>query len=197
MKPSISSAFLASTLVVGGFSAGAAAQTADFRCPAAGTAFTYKSGDSSSVHVASGQEGNACLIESMSGGKTETVRLHWGLIGSVDAAGESYAGGLDLKTLWPLKIGNRIQQTVKATGRDGKPYSSDVTVTVAAYEKITVPAGTFDTFRVEESKAGEPVLRTRWWAPSLGTSAKESFPDWTDRSKLKVYDLVAVKPAKP
>ena len=60
-----------------------------------------------------------------------------------------------------------------------------------------MPAGTFDTFRVEETKAGEPAMRTRWWAPSLGTSVKESFPDWTDRSKLKVYELVAVKPAKP
>ena len=132
MKTAFSTAFLASTLVVGAFSTGAFAQNADFRCPAAGTAFTYKSGDTSSVHVAAGREGNTCLIKATSGGKTETVRVHWGLIGSVDAAGDSYAGSLDLTSLWPLKVGNRIQQTVKATGRDGKPYSSDVTVTVAA-----------------------------------------------------------------
>lgn len=141
MKPAFATAFLVSTLVAGAFSAGASGQTADFRCPAAGTEFTHRSGDSSSVHVALGQQGNACPIRSMSGGKTDTVRRHWGPIGSVDAAGDFYAAGLDLESLWPQKVGNRIRQTVKATGRDGQPYSSDLTVTVAAYEKITVPAG--------------------------------------------------------
>lgn len=197
MKPALSTAVLASTFLVAAFSAGASAQTADFHCPATGTEFTYKSRDTSSVHVAAGQDGNTCLVKATSGGKTETVRVHWGLIGSIDAAGDSYAGGLDLKSLWPLKVGNKIQQTVKATGRDGKPYSSDVTVTIAAYEKVTVPASTFDTFRIAETKVGEPTMRTRWWASTVGTSVKESFPDWIDRSKLKVYELVSVKPAKP
>lgn len=177
--------------------AGASAQTSEFRCPAAGTTLTYKAGERNSVHVASGQEGNACLVRATADGKTETVRLYWGLLGSVDAAGDSYARAIDLKSLWPLKVGNKTQQTVKAIGRDGKPYSSDVTLTVAAYEKVTVPAGTFDVFRVEEAKSGEPEKRTHWWAPSLAASVKESFPDWTDRTRLKVYELIAVKPATP
>lgn len=188
--------FIALAGAVGGASA-ASAQTADFRCPTPGTAFTYQGGDRTSVHLASGQEGNVCQVRAIADGKTETVRLYWGLLGSVDEAGDSYARAIDLKSLWPLKVGNRTQQTVNATGRDGKPYSSTVTLTVAAYEKITVPAGTFDVFRVEETKAGEPEKRTHWWAPSLATSVKESFPDWTDRTKLKVYELIAVKPATP
>lgn len=70
MKPAFSTALLASTLLTVAVSAGALAQTADLRCPAAGTALTYKSGDTSSVHVASGQEGNTCLVKSTSGGET-------------------------------------------------------------------------------------------------------------------------------
>jgi hypothetical protein len=180
--------------------AGAAhAQTAAFKCPATGTEFTYKTSGPDSIVVATGQEGsqpgNVCLSRSTSGGRTATVRVHWGLIGSVDPAGESFVQGIDLKSLWPLKVGNRTTQTVSATGRDGKAYSSTVTMTVAAFEKVTVPAGTFDAFRVEETKAGEATPRIHWWAPSLAISVKETFPDWTDRSKLKVYELSAVKPA--
>jgi len=176
--------------------AGAAqAQTAAFECPATGTAFTYRTSGPESVVVATGREGNVCLSSSKSAGRTATVRVHWGLIGSVDPAGESFVQGIDLKSLWPLKIGNRTTQTVSATGHDGKAYSSTVTMTVAAFEKVTVPAGTFDAFRVEETKAGEATPRIHWWAPSLGISVKETFPDWTDRSKLKVYELFAVKPA--
>jgi hypothetical protein len=181
------------------FASTAHAQTAEFKCPAAGTEFTYKTGGPEVVMVATGQEegkqGNVCLYSSASPGHAETVRVHWGLIGSVDAAGEAFVQGIDLKSLWPLKAGNTTTQTVSATGRDGKPYSSTVTLTVFAAEKITVPAGTFDAFRVEETKAGDAAPRIHWWAPGPGISVKESFPDWTDRSKLKLYELAAVKPA--
>lgn len=171
----------------------ASAQTAEFKCPAVGTEFTYKTNGPESVVAVTGQDGNVCLAKSTSAGRTETLRVHWGLIGSVDAAGESFARGIDLKSLWPLKVGNKTAQTVNATGRDGKAYTSSVTVTVAAYEKVTVPAGTFDAFRVEETKAGEAIPHIHWWAPALSASVKDSFPDWTDRSKVRVYELSAVK----
>ena len=145
-----------------------------------------------------GQEGDACVSEHTSdgkttGGKTIVLRDHWGLIGSVDAAGESYVRGLDLKSLWPLKVGNTISQTVNGTGYDGKPYATKVTITVTGYEKVTVPAGTFDAFRIDERKDGDTAPRTRWWAPAVAMAVKQSFPDWQDRSKLKVYELVTIK----
>ena len=98
--------------MVGSSSAGVSAQSADFRCPAAGTELTDRGSDTSSVRVASGQESNACLVKSQSGDRSETVRPHWGLIGSVDAAGESYAAGLDLEPLWPLKAPGRSFSTL-------------------------------------------------------------------------------------
>lgn len=169
------------------------AQTAEFKCPAVGAEFTMRGSEGDSQMVAAGQDGNVCLFKSTKAGKTVDLRAHWGLVGSVDAAGESFSKGLDLKSLWPLKVGNKSSSTVNGTGYDGKPYTANVAVTVAAYEKVTVPAGTFDAFRVEEVKAGDAAPRIHWWAPALAVSVKESFPDWTDRTKLKVYELAAVK----
>jgi hypothetical protein len=174
------------------FPAVASAQTADFKCPATGTQFTFRSGGVDTRSTATGQEEGICLMRRENADQT-AVRVYWGLVGSVDAAGDSFVRGLDLKSLWPLKVGNKTVQTVNGVGYDGRPYSTNVTLTVAAYEKITVPAGTFDAFRVEESKAGETRLRTHWWAPAAGISVKESFPDWQDSTKLKVYELVSIK----
>jgi hypothetical protein len=189
MKMRILSAALAAALAIG---PAALAQTADFKCPDKGTLFITRSDGVDERAVATGQEGDACLSARTSAGKAMVLREHWALIGSVDAAGESYVRGLDLKSLWPLKVGNRISQTVNGIGHDGKPYSTAVTITVAGYEKVTVPAGTFDTFRIEERKADDPAPRIRWWAPAIAATVKQSFPDWQDRSRLKVYELVSI-----
>jgi hypothetical protein len=175
----------------------ASAQTAEFKCPAVGTQFTYKGDSFGGINTATGQEGDACLFKRTSNGKTETLRVHWGLIGSVDARGDSFAKGIDLKSLWPLAVGKTTTSTVTVSGRDGKSYTSTVTMLVAASEKITVPAGTFDVFRVEETKAGSSVRNIHWWAPALANSVKESFPDWRDLDKAIVLELASVKsPAK-
>jgi hypothetical protein len=189
MKIAIFSTAFTAAIVV---ASTAFAQTAAFKCPDKGTILVTRSDGSDDQLVASGQEGDACISQRTSGGKAITLREYWGIIGSVDAAGDSYARGLDLKSLWPLKVGNKISQTVNGIGYDGKPYTTPVTITVAAYEKVTVPAGTFDAFRIEERKADDPAPRTRWWAPAIATTVKQSFPDWQDRSRLKVYELVSV-----
>jgi len=178
------------------FAAGSVcAQTTSFQCPASGTQFSYKGDRLEKVNTASGQDGTVCLYASLSNGKTETLRVHGGLVGSIDAQGESFAKGLDLKALWPLKVGNKITNTVTIVGRDGKSYTSTVTMTVVAYEKVTVPAGTFDAFRVEESKAESNRRDIHWWAPAVSASVKESFPDWRTPGKTITLDLVSLKPA--
>jgi hypothetical protein len=170
----------------------ASAQTAEFKCPTKGATFTFRNAGVDEKSVATGQEDGICFMQRGTGDKATTVRLYWGLVGSVDAAGESFVRGLDLKSLWPLKVGNRTVQTVNGIGYDGRPYSTTVAIAVAAYEKVTVPAGTFDAFRVEESKQGESRLRVHWWAPALALSVKESFPDWQKPGALKVYELSAI-----
>ena len=185
-------AFAAVSAVCASVSAQTVPPTAEFKCPAVGTVFTVRGFEGESQMAATGQDGTVCLFKSTKAGQTKDLRVHYGLIGSVDAAGESFTKGLDLKGLWPLKVGNKTVSTVNGVGYDGKPYTATVTVTVAAYEKVTVPAGTFDAFRVEEMKAGDAGPRIRWWAPALAASVKESFPDWRDRGKTMVFELVAV-----
>ena len=186
---------VAAAIVAMGVAGAASAQTAEFKCPASGTQFTYKAGPAERINTVTGQDGNVCLVSSISDGKTEALRVHWGLVGSVDAQGESFAGGLDLKSLWPLKVGNTTTNSVTVIGRDGKSYTSTITLVVAAYEKVTVPAGTFDAFRVEEVKAGSTARNIHWWTPALAYSVKESFPDWRDFSKVITLELTSVKPA--
>lgn len=188
---SIFAAVILSTAIAGT----ASAQTAAFKCPAIGTQFTFKAASLERINTATGQDGNVCLFSSISDGKTAALRVHWGLIGSVDAQGESFAGGLDLKSLWPLKVGNKITNDVTVVGRDGKSYSATVTVDVTAYEKVAVPAGTFDAFRVEESRAGESARHIHWWAPALGQSVKDVFPDWRAPGKTIELELTSVKSA--
>lgn len=190
MKIALLSAALVAAISVG---SAAVAQTAEFKCPDKGTIFVTRSGGVDEQTVATGQEGDACTSRRTSGGTAMVLREHSGLVGSVDAAGESYVRGLDLKSLWPLKVGNKISQPVNGIGHDGKPYTTTVTITVAAYEKVTVPAGTFDAFRVEERKADDSAPRIRWWAPEVSTTVKQSFPDWQDRSRLRVYELAAIR----
>ena len=188
---SVALAALLATAVAGS----ACAQTASVQCPTSGTQFSYKGDGFEKVNTASGQDGTVCLYDSHSNGKAETLRVHGGLVGSVDAQGESFAKGLDLKALWPLKVGNKITNTVTVVGRDGKSYTSTVTITVTAYEKVTVPAGTFDAFRVEESKADSNSRNVHWWAPAVSASVKEAFPDWRNAGKTITLDLVSLKPA--
>ena len=167
-----------SAVFVAVISAGSAAfaQTAEFKCPDKGTIFITRSDGADDQSVATGQEGDACTSQRTSGGKAMVLREHWGLVGSVDAAGESYVRGLDLKLLWPLKVGNKINQTVNGIGYDGKPYTTTVAITVAAYEKITVPAGTFDAFRVEERKADDSAPRTRGGRPRSPRRSSRASP---------------------
>jgi hypothetical protein len=91
MKPIFAALFL-STAGAGV----ASAQTAEFKCPAIGTQFSYTGGPFERVLTATGQDGNVCLFDSRSDDKTEPLRVHWGLVGSINAQGESYASGLDL-----------------------------------------------------------------------------------------------------
>ena len=186
-------AFATALTAILSFSAAASAQTAAFKCPAAGTQFTFRSAGVDVTSVATGQQDGVCLMKRGSGDKETNLRVYWGLVGSTDAAGESFVRGLDLKSLWPLKVGNKSTQTVKGVGYDGRPYSTNVTIAVTGYEKVTVPAGTFDAFRVEENKAGDPRARIHWWAPAVALSVKDSFPDWQDPTKDKVYELAAIR----
>lgn len=173
----------------------ASAQTANFRCPSAGTLYIMSNGVGvDTEYTATGQDGDACVSQaSIAGDQSKILRVYWGLIGSVDKAGDAYAKALNLKSLWPLRVGNSLTQDVHAIGYNGQPYTTKVSITVAAYEKVTVEAGTFDAFRIEELKEGDASPRLSWWAPSVAMSVKQNFPDWQTPGATRTYTLSTIK----
>jgi hypothetical protein len=187
MKVLFAAALFANTVV-----GAASAQTAAFQCPPPGTSFAFKSALFEIQSTATGQDGNVCLFTQTVGDKADALRIHWGLIGSADSEGEAFASGFDLKSFWPLKVGNKVTSTV-AVPRDGKTYTSIVTMTVAAFEQVTVPAGTFDAFRIEESREGQAARSATWWAPALSHCVKEIHPHWRDHGETIVIELAFVK----
>jgi hypothetical protein len=70
---------------------------------------------------------------------------------------------------WPLRVGEKwsSEYTLRDYSRGVHLHPSKVAVNVQTYEKVTVPAGTFDTLRIQ---AGE---ETFWYAPSIGWVVKE------------------------
>jgi hypothetical protein len=89
---------------------------------------------------------------------------------------------------FPLAIGKSWTYSNHAEFKDmGGTLRQDAGVTVAAYEKVTVPAGQFDAFKIEtrgkfgqEGGAGAGATEfteTTWYAPSARAVVKQVYRD--------------------
>jgi hypothetical protein len=89
---------------------------------------------------------------------------------------------------FPVKVGNMWSGKYSAfTADDGAQWDGTQSCTVAAFEPVTVKAGTFDAYRIEcdgTFQAG-PVFghanTTSWWAPKAATTVKSvnaAAPKW-------------------
>ncbi len=70
---------------------------------------------------------------------------------------------------WPLETGKQWRNNYVAENPEQKRTQKiDTEVLVAAVEKIRVPAGTFETFRIEtyETESGE-LISEQWYAPEV------------------------------
>ena len=79
-----------------------------------------------------------------------------------------------LHWLWPLEVGKSWTRDQRMTIHAAKrTMAYQVTQRVEAYENVTVPAGTFKTFRVSTSSTlgDENVV---WFSPELGIFVKQS-----------------------
>jgi len=97
----------------------------------------------------------------------------------------SFADGKELESAepcirvfkWPLRVGEKwnSKYTLRDYSHDVHSLPSKVAVNVRTYEEATVPAGTFNTLRIQ---AGKEIV---WYAPSLGWVVKEKIgPDGKD-----------------
>jgi len=91
---------------------------------------------------------------------------------------------------FPLEIGKSWTYANQVESKtDQGDWRMDAKLTVTAYEKVTVPAGQFDAFRIEaKGKTGQQgaagagswdFTETSWYAPSARAIVKEVYRDST------------------
>jgi hypothetical protein len=146
---------------VGVASAAGAAREAEFRCPRSGTLVQYDNGTTLKF---SSEMGFRCRYVDQNMKEAEKFA------GFADDAKFVDAG---LSLLWPLSVGKQQTVSVSSSGA----YLTH-TFTVLRTERVATPAGTFDTFVVEEEETGTGAQRAKrlyWYAPEPGLTVKSTF----------------------
>jgi hypothetical protein len=141
--------------------AAGAARDVEFRCPRSGTLVQYDNG--TTLKFAS-QNGFRCRYADQNLKEAEKVA------GFADD-GKFLDAGLGL--LWPLSVGKQQRVSVSASGA----YLTH-NFTVLRTERVSTPAGTFDTFVVEEEETGtgaQWAKRLYWYAPEPELIVKSTF----------------------
>ncbi len=90
---------------------------------------------------------------------------------------------------WPLSVGKKWESKFTYTNysRENKTYSFKTPISIMGYEDVTVPAGTFKTFRIQ---AGEEMY---WYAPSVGWVVKEQLGSYYTRHVLELEEYTIPK----
>ena len=146
---------------------------ADFHCPKPGLILRTTTGEQLRFMETNGVR---CSYVDGNGDTRELYALF------VDGFGQAAKSNLD--PLWPLRVGNRVEYDivdttpVQPTDRFAQRHYHE-TFEVLRQERITVPAGTFDTFVVqrEEKEIGRHhdsnvAKVTLWYAPQVGCVVK-------------------------
>jgi hypothetical protein len=77
---------------------------------------------------------------------------------------------------FPTKVGDKWRQEYRAISTNGQTNTAFLIGTVVAYEKVTVPAGIFDAYKIEthidahstdESATSSRSVKTIWYAPAV------------------------------
>jgi hypothetical protein len=154
--------------------AGAMSSSVEFHCPSSGTTIKASGGR---LFRFTDENGLRCGYTDETGDRHERYALVADAIGRIKKK--------DLDGLWPLKVGKTVEFSVfdatpRATADRPVVRNYQETFTVARQQRITVAAGTFDTFVVEwREKGSTPTNRTEalatlWYAPQVGYFVKSS-----------------------
>ena len=88
--------------------------------------------------------------------------------------GSSYGKGeriwsLEEGALWPLEVGRHYSFDESGTNDQGEDWSRHGELKVTGIEKVTVPAGTFDSYRIEIFLGSDRYYEINY-APELGSN---------------------------
>lgn len=105
--------------------------------------------------------------------------------GASNQAGERNRSNLKNDDLirWPLKVGDKFKARTLFTNGNGH---TDWDVEVEAFEKVTLPSGSFDAYRIKrtgywqntQSNSTGRAEATVWYSPETKSAIKTIFKDW-------------------
>jgi hypothetical protein len=172
--------------------AGALSEPIEFRCPSPGTTIKTSTGSQLRFGEANGLR---CAYTDENGAKREQNALFSDAVGRLSTR--------ELERLWPMKVGtivtfNLMDNTPKGANDRLTQRSYEETFIVTRQERVTVPAGAFDTFVIEWREKGVSVtnkteaLITLWYAPRLGyvvkSTAQPVDADARDPYAMSIYE---------
>ncbi len=122
----------------------------DFTCPAEGTAVVLDDGRQLRFAGADPADPGICRATTAAG---QPVRLIWGMVEEGSAEGRGHRA--PMAPLFPAKTGANVAYTADLSSPgSGIQYRYDTRWRVRGWEKVTVPAGTFNAVIFERSVQG-------------------------------------------
>jgi hypothetical protein len=107
-----------------------------------------------------------------------------------------YAGMTPYRTnAFPLAVGKQWSQQFAYNTEANTPVHNDVTAKVVAIEKVTVPAGIFDAYKVvverkyQSQYVSGTITETRWYAPQAKNYVRRISVDSASASNTLVSEL--------
>lgn len=105
---------------------------------------------------------------------------------------------------FPLSVGDSWASVYETTGADQSRSKTDLRFKVVANEKLTTPAGDFDTFRIDSGgwvtgitwSGAVRVAQTQWYAPSISRYVKTEYKDFRN-GELRSDTATELKSFKP
>jgi hypothetical protein len=192
--PAVSIAAVACAVLALAGAARAQEEQEEFRCPKPGTVIEFTSG---SKLTFTDQDGMWCVA-------TDVHGRPWRWYAMLAGVGSRYVEN-HVEQIWPLRIGKEVSFTVKSTPKNiGGGILAETRFwyvekfAVVRRERVTVRAGTFDTWVIEQHEdSSRPTFSATaitWYAPEVGYAVKYSYHIARGIGKDNAYEARRSRP---
>lgn len=170
------------------------AQEAAFHAPAPGTKCEYRYKNSKLTYVFGTRDGLIVDFKISTSNRKNIPSGTFGWLISTlagDTKKVEFPNREQIEAFWPLRVGNQASWSAKARGQKW-----DFVARAVAYEKVDVPAGSYDAFVIEKTEdnvsTGPRPDKTFkiWWSPELGAIVKQSSAHHANQT-LVVWELAS------
>jgi hypothetical protein len=168
-----------------------------------GDSFTFKWVDQNVVHTYIGQkDGLNCFLDKASNGQQSEscFTSEDNLVRRVGTWEPRVTTPHDGRLSFPLFVGKQWEVSYEVAGADPRYRMRRITARVVSYEKVIVPAGTFDAFKILARDvaygAHHGFQITEYYSPMLGRIKYDQISEDGDLRNIP-SELISYSPAKP